>query len=103
MASAAACLSLSPSSFFAPPPPALSFVSFSSSLSPRLNGSLSVMGLGSTADSGCHLLAFPGAGVPSLAVVAFDALRASMSSTPSLKATRRPSCGFGEADFGGGL
>lgn len=37
----------------------LSLASLSSSLSPRLNGSFSAMGLGSTADSGCHLLALP--------------------------------------------
>jgi hypothetical protein len=40
----------------------LSFlISFSSSLSPKLKGSLSASptGLGSTADNGCHLLCFP--------------------------------------------
>ena len=36
--------------------PAKTLVSFSSSLSPRLKGSLSVIGLGSIDDRGCHLL-----------------------------------------------
>ena len=48
-------LSLSPSSDLL----SLTLVSLSSSLSPRLNGSLSVIGEGSTADRGCHLLALP--------------------------------------------
>lgn len=34
----------------------ITFASFSSSLSPRLKGSLSATGLGSTVDNGCHLL-----------------------------------------------
>lgn len=37
----------------------MGLASFSSSLSPRLNGSLSPTGLGSTVESGCHLLDFP--------------------------------------------
>lgn len=59
MASAAAFLSLSASSTRTSCfPPTRSLDSFSSSLSPRLNGSFSVSptGLGSTVDSGCHLL-----------------------------------------------
>jgi hypothetical protein len=61
IASAAAFLSLSASSILISFPPTRSFDSFSSSLSPRLNGSLSVspIGLGSTVDNGCHLLCFP--------------------------------------------
>lgn len=59
MASAAAFFSLSVSSILISLPPTRSLLSFSSSLSPRLKGSLSVspMGFGSTVDSGCHLLA----------------------------------------------
>jgi hypothetical protein len=50
--------------------------SFSSSLSPRLKGSLSVspIGLGSTVDNGCHLLCFPDGGAFSLAGVIFGEL-----------------------------
>lgn len=46
------------SAFFAASSPLTSFalLSRSSSLSPRLNGSLSATGDGSTVDSGCHLL-----------------------------------------------
>lgn len=64
MASAVACFNLSVSSILISLFPALSFISLSSSLSPRLNGSFSTMGFGSTEDSGCHLLvltALPGA------------------------------------------
>lgn len=60
MASAAAFRNLSSSSStLLPPLSGLSLVSLSSSLSPRLKGSFSAMGLGSTADSGCHLLVLP--------------------------------------------
>jgi hypothetical protein len=52
MASSVAFLTLSASSGFM----SLFFASLSSSLSPRLNGSLSPIGDGSTAESGCHLL-----------------------------------------------
>jgi hypothetical protein len=50
-------------------PPTRSLDSFSSSLSPRLKGSLSVspIGLGSIVDSGCHLLCLPTGAVLSLA------------------------------------
>lgn len=78
IASAAALRSLSSasasaSSVLAPPLSGLSLASLSSSLSPRLKGSFSAMGLGSTVDSGCHLLALvpPGA---SLGVFLGDAL-----------------------------
>lgn len=62
MASAAAFFSRSASSALTSLPPTRSLVSFSSSLSPKLNGSLSPSptGLGSTADSGCHLLCLLG-------------------------------------------
>ena len=68
LASAAAFLSLSASSSSFFPSFAtgagvvtalVSFVSRSSSLSPRLKGSLSATGLGSTIDRGCHLLVLP--------------------------------------------
>lgn len=51
-----ACLVCSPSE---PVACSLVLVSFSSSLSPRLNGSFSATGDGSTVDNGCHLLALP--------------------------------------------
>lgn len=68
-ASAAAFLSLSASSILISFPPTRSFDSFSSSLSPRLNGSLSAspIGLGSTVDKGCHLLCLPDGGAFSVA------------------------------------
>lgn len=63
IASAAAFLSLSSesseSSSLMPVLSGLSLASLSSSLSPRLKGSFSAMGLGSTEDSGCHLLDLP--------------------------------------------
>lgn len=118
IASAAALRNLSASSAPAPfepdplpaPAPAvvvvvaLSLRSFSSSLSPRLKGSLSVIGLGSTADSGCHLLCLlPGGVAVSRAPSFGDELYASISSVSSLKATLRPSLGLGDLDGGGGL
>ena len=54
IASAAACFSRSLSSGLAS-----FFLLSSSSLSPKLNGSWSVTGLGSTFANGCHLLFFP--------------------------------------------
>lgn len=63
IASAAAFLSLSSessvSSNLMPALSGLSLASLSSSLSPRLKGSFSAMGLGSTEDNGCHLLDLP--------------------------------------------
>lgn len=103
MASAVACLSLSLSSILIAPP-LLSFASFSSSLSPRLKGSLSEIGFGSIDDNGCHLLCLPGGGVAllSLGGIRGEASYWSMSSMFSLKATLRPS-GLGEVEGGGGL
>jgi hypothetical protein len=86
-------------------PVVLSLVSRSSSLSPRLNGSLSTMGFGSTGDSGCHLLVLT---APAAAVLSSfggslgEALYASMSSTVSRKDTFL-SPGLGDLDGGGGL
>lgn len=54
-----ACLICSPSEPVACSLVLVSLVSFSSSLSPRLNGSFSATGEGSTVDNGCHLLALP--------------------------------------------
>lgn len=54
-----ACLIFSPSEPVACSLVLVSLVSFSSSLSPRLNGSFSATGEGSTVDNGCHLLALP--------------------------------------------
>jgi hypothetical protein len=67
MASAVACFSRSVSSILIS---LLSFTSRSSSLSPRLKGSFSTIGFGSTGDSGCHLLALavpPGPGAAAAA------------------------------------
>ena len=96
MASAAAFLSRSASSVFTP---ARSFVSFSSSLSPRLNGSLSPSptGLGSTVDSGCHLLCLPGVGALSPAP---DFGLLISSGGPPWNDTFRPSPDLGVAGVG---
>lgn len=72
MASAAALRSRSASSILMSPPEVDEAVflwplvpelvcelSLSSSLSPKLKGSLSAIGLGSTVDKGCHLLGLP--------------------------------------------
>jgi len=78
---------------------------------------LSAIGLGSAAESGCHLLGFvvPAADpapvdaplvlmLRSLGGILGEALYASMSSTSSLKATRLPSDdGLGDLEGGGGL
>src|SRR6266536_27593 len=74
IASAAAFLSLSASSILISFPPTRSLDSFSSSLSPRLNGSLSCtpIGLGSTVDNGCHLLCLPIGAALSLAPILGD-------------------------------
>lgn len=79
IASAVACFNRSVSSILISLAPAvLSFISRSSSLSPRLKGSFSTIGFGSTEDRGCHLLALavpPGPGaVASFGGVLGDAL-----------------------------
>lgn len=62
------------------------------------------MGLGSTADMGCHLLPLaPLAGAASLGGTRGDESYMLISSVSSLKPTRRPLLGFGEVDGGGGL
>lgn len=101
MASAAAFFSRSASSAFASLPPTRSLVSFSSSLSPRLKGSLSPSptGLGSIVDSGCHLLCLLGVGAFSPAWVVDWGLFIS-SGGPGEKATFRPSPDFGVAGVG---
>lgn len=107
MASAAAWRRRSASSSLAASPfLAEPGASFSSSLSPRLKGSFSAMGLGSMVDSGCHLLgrAPPDGAAPSLGGSLGEGSYRSMSSTSSRKATlRSPAPGLGEADGGGGL
>lgn len=115
IASAVACRTLSVSSILISLLPlVLSLASRSSSLSPRLNGSFSAIGLGSTVDSGCHLLVLaaplppPGAAAAAAAATSLggsfgEALYASMSSTVSRNETFLPSFGLGDLEGGGGL
>lgn len=101
MASAAAFLSRSASSVLTSFPPTRSLDSFSSSLSPRLKGSLSASptGLGSTEDNGCHLLDLPGVGAFSPALGLGES-RLISSGGPPWNDTFRPSADFGVAGVG---
>lgn len=81
--------------------------SFSSSLSPRLNGSFSATGDGSTIDSGCHLLDLPPGAAPPNATPCLGMLLlvspvsppGISSGGPSWKATRRALLGDWEWDL----